>query len=124
MDRFLSETPQTALVREERRTSGKENGIDFKLKANRSPNLRNGRRHDMTITGSNYMVIKVETETGKVVEVADENGKPATKMDPKEVQEIYNSKNGFRHVGVVLHAHQSPGCVYYSYGGWVYRICR
>jgi hypothetical protein len=70
------------------------------------------------------MIITVETDTGKVVKVVDENGNEGTKIDPKEVQEIYDSKVGFRHVGVILHAHSSPGCVFFVIGGRAFRICR
>jgi len=63
----------------------------------------------MTKGGSKHMKIKVETATGKVVKVVDENGNEATRVDLKELEEIYQSKDGFKYVGSILHAHSSPG---------------
>ncbi|MBE9572831.1 MAG: hypothetical protein IMF11_19580 [Proteobacteria bacterium] len=77
----------------------------------------------MTERGSEHMIITVDTETGKVVNVLDENGKKATPVDPKEVEQIYQSK-GFKYVGVILHAESSPGCSYFFFGGNFFRICR
>ena len=78
----------------------------------------------MTKGGSKNMKIKVETETGKVVKVVDENGNEATPVDPKEIEKIYQSKDGFKYVGSILHAESSPGCSYYFFGGRFFRICR
>jgi hypothetical protein len=79
----------------------------------------------MTAPGSKskYMNIKVETATGNVVEVVDEKGKKATKLSQKGLQQIYQSKKGFRHVGTILHTHSSPGCVILHIGGTALRIC-
>jgi len=77
----------------------------------------------MTKGGSKKMKIKVKTETGEVIEVVDENNKKATKVDPAEIQQIYQSQNGFKFVGLILHAESNPRCVYYVYGGDVYRLC-
>jgi len=63
----------------------------------------------MTKGGSKHMKIKVETETGKVVKVVDENGNEATPVDPNELEKIYQSKGGLKYVGVILHTHSSPG---------------
>jgi len=57
---------------------------------------------------SKHMIITVETKTGKTVKVVDKNDNDATEVDPKEIEEIYNSDAGFKHVGLVLHAHSSP----------------
>ena len=78
----------------------------------------------MTKGGSQHMVITVHTQNGKVISVVDENGNEATKVEPLELQEIEDNKGGFKHVGTVLHAHSSPGCVYFMIGGWWFKICR
>ena len=72
---------------------------------------------------SKHMIITVETKTGKVVKVVDENGNDATEVDPKDIEEIYKSKDGFKYVSTILHAHSSPGCVYISWGGNYYALC-
>ena len=77
----------------------------------------------MTKGGSKHMKMKVETGTGKVVKVVDENGNEATPVDPEEIEKIYQSKDGFKYVGSILHAHSSPGCVYYFIGGYAYKFC-
>ena len=65
----------------------------------------------MTDPGQNseHMIITVETATGKVVKIVDENGRDATPLATQDFDEISLSKGGFQHVGVILHAHSSPG---------------
>ena len=63
----------------------------------------------MTKGGSKHMKITVETTTGNFIEVADEKGNKATPVDPKELEEIYKSEDGFKYVALILHAHSSPG---------------
>ena len=77
----------------------------------------------MTESGSKRMMITLDTETGKVVKVEDENLKEATRVDSKELEGIYQSKDGFKYVGLILHAHSSPGCLYFVLGGWGWKIC-
>ena len=72
---------------------------------------------------SKHMIITVETKTGKTVKIVDENGNHATEVDPKEIEEIYKSKDGFKFVSTILHAHSSPGCVYYFIGGKYFKFC-
>jgi uncharacterized protein Veg len=73
--------------------------------------------------GSKHMKIKLETATGKVVKVEDENGKKATEVTPAEIEQIYQSK-GFKYVGVILHAESSPGCVYViTASGRAVKVC-
>ena len=73
--------------------------------------------------GSKYMIIKLETATGNVVEMVDENGKKAKKVTQKAMQQIYQSKKGFKHVATILHSHSSPGCVYVSMGSLIFKLC-
>ena len=77
----------------------------------------------MTKGGSKQMIITADTETGKVVSVVDENGNQATRVDPKELDKIYESQDGFKFVGTILHAESSPGCFYLILGGWPFKIC-
>jgi len=72
---------------------------------------------------SKHMIITVETKTGKTVKIVDENGNDATEVDPKEIEEIYQSRDGFKHIGSILYTHSSPGCVYLCLGGTCYKIC-
>jgi hypothetical protein len=74
--------------------------------------------------GSKQMIIIVDTETGKIVSVADEKGNEATKVDLDEFEKIYQSPNGFKHISTMLFAHSSPGCIYISIGGRYFKICR
>ena len=76
----------------------------------------------MSKSGSKYMKIKINTETGEVVKIRDENNNKATKVDPTEMEQISQSQ-GFKHVGTILHAHSSPGCIYLIIGGWAWVVC-
>jgi len=78
----------------------------------------------MTKSGSKYFKIKINTDTGEVVKKGDEKGNDATEITQAELQQVYQSKAGVQHVGTILHAHSSPGCVYIVIGGRVFRICR
>ena len=63
----------------------------------------------MTKDGPIEITIKVERATGKLIEARDENNEKAKPVDPKEIERIYNSQDGFRYVATLLHAHSSPG---------------
>jgi hypothetical protein len=76
----------------------------------------------MTKSGSKYMKIKIETETGKVVKIVDEKGKKATKLTPTELQQMYQTQAP-THVGEILHTHSSPGCITVVIGGWAFQLC-
>jgi len=73
--------------------------------------------------GSKYMKIKLETATGNVVKVVDENGKKAKKVTQTALQQIYQSKNGVKHVGTILHTHSSPGCITVVIAGKAFKLC-
>ncbi len=79
----------------------------------------------MTMSGSKSQraIITVETETGNVAKVVDENGNKATKLTPEELHKIYESQEGLKYVGTILHSHSSPGCIYIIIGGWAFKIC-
>jgi hypothetical protein len=73
--------------------------------------------------GSKYMKIKLEIATGNVVKVVDEKGKKAKKVTQTALQQIYQSKNGVKHVGTILHTHSSPGCITIILGGKAFQLC-
>ncbi len=73
--------------------------------------------------GNKKMKIKVKKATGEIVYVKHENDDAATPVTQQELDQIYQSPEGFKYVGVILHSHSSPGCVYYVMGGWAVKIC-
>ena len=77
----------------------------------------------MTKNGSKQMIITLDTETGKVVSVVDDQGNKPTRVAPEELDKIYHSRDGLRYVGTILYAHSSPGCIYIRFGGEGYKIC-
>lgn len=78
----------------------------------------------MTKGGSEKMKIKIDTETGEVDKIRDENNFEATEMTPEEIQQMYQSPDGPRHIGIILQTHSSPKCMVYCSGGKCYQICR
>lgn len=77
----------------------------------------------MTERGSKQMIIKGDTETGKIISIEDENGSSATKLESQDLDELYEAKDGFKYVGTILWSHESPGCFWVILGGWPFRIC-
>ena len=77
----------------------------------------------MTKKGSKYTKIKIETDTGMLVNVKDENKNKASELTPEELKEIYQNPAGFKYLGVIFHTHSSPGCVIVHIGGKALRIC-
>ncbi len=77
----------------------------------------------MTKSGSKKMKIKVKTQNGKVDPIVDENNNQATELTPEELEEIYQSPDGFKYIGTILYTHSSPGCVVIKIGGKAYKIC-
>ena len=73
--------------------------------------------------GNKKMKIKVKEATGEVVELKHHDGTPGTPVTQEELDQIYQSPEGFKHVGVILHTHSSPGCFYYILGGYAVKIC-
>jgi len=76
-----------------------------------------------TKSGSKYFKIKISTETGEVVEKADESNNPATELTPQELQQIYQNPAGVQHIGEILYTHSSPGCVIIVIRGKAYKVC-
>ena len=66
----------------------------------------------MTQGGKKKMKIKVKKATGEIDAVLHENDDPATPVTEAELQQIYQSPDGFRYVGVILHAVTNPKCTY------------
>jgi len=77
----------------------------------------------MTKGGSKYTKIKIETDTGQLIKITDENGNNATQLTPDDLKEIYQNPAGFRYLGTIFHTHSSPGCVIIHIGGTALRIC-
>jgi hypothetical protein len=63
----------------------------------------------MTKGGSKYMKIKIKTETGEVVKITDEKNVKATQITPAELEQMYQSQAGVKHVATILYTHASPG---------------
>ena len=76
----------------------------------------------MAKSGSKYLKIKIDTETGKIVKKVDGDQDPATPVSQEEINQIYQNQ-GFKHVATILHAHASPGCAYLNIGGWWFKVC-
>ena len=74
--------------------------------------------------GSTKMKIKIKTDTGGVDKITDENNNEATEMTPDEIEQMYQSPDGPKYIGTILHTHSSPGCVVYCSGGKCYMVCR
>ena len=77
----------------------------------------------MTQGGSKYFKIKIDAETGEVVKKGDEKGNAATEITPAALEQLYQNQAGVKHVGTILHAHSSPGCVYIIYRGKCFKVC-
>ena len=77
----------------------------------------------MMQSGPKHMKIKLDVETAKLVKVVDDKEIEAVQVTQAEMDQIYNSPQGFRYVGTILHAKNSPGCMYIKIGGNTYKIC-
>jgi hypothetical protein len=66
--------------------------------------------------GRKQAVITVDVETGEVVSVEPKNGAEISGVLPQEIDQAYRSATGLKFVGLVLHIHSSPGCVYWING--------
>ena len=70
------------------------------------------------------MIITLDVETGRVVSVTNENLTPANDLDCRELGKIYQGKDRLKYVGTIVHAHSSPGCIYFTdLLGFVHEIC-
>ena len=76
-----------------------------------------------TKSGSKYFKIKIDTDTGQVVEKVDGNNNQAKELTPQEIQHLYQNLAP-QHIGTLLFTHSSPGCAYIVIGGRVFRVCR
>ena len=74
-------------------------------------------------SGNKKMKVKVKKATGEVVYVKHENDDDAIQVTQAELDQIYQSPEGFKYVGVMLHATTNPTCIYFILGGWAYKIC-
>lgn len=67
----------------------------------------------MTQDGPVEIILKVERATGTLIQARVKNKDDFETVDPEEIEKIYNSRDGFRYVVTLLHAHSSPGSIYY-----------
>ena len=69
------------------------------------------------------MILKLDRATGTLKEARGKDTKEIIPepVRPEIIERIYKSKNGFRYVVTLLHAHSSPGSIYYwdPVQGWV-----
>ncbi len=75
--------------------------------------------------GSKKIKIKIKTETGEVDQLSDNSDNDATPVSPQELADVYQSPNGFKYVGVILHSVINPRCVYIiTASGRAVKVCR
>ena len=60
-------------------------------------------------SGSRYLKIEISPETGEFVQITDENGEPGTPIDCDELEKMFKSSGGMKHVSTILYAHWRPG---------------
>jgi hypothetical protein len=80
----------------------------------------------MAVGKGKKMKIKVRTDNGKhepVVGIDGPNENQPEELTSEQMEQIYQDP-GFKHVGVILYAKSSPGCVYFVVGGRAFRVCR
>ena len=73
--------------------------------------------------GSKVFKIKWKKLTGEIEEVLHENNNQSDPVPQAELNQIYQSQNGFRYVGTILYTHSSPGCAVVIIGGYARKIC-
>jgi hypothetical protein len=67
----------------------------------------------MTQDGPVEIIFKFDRATGTLIEARGINTEKVEEVDPKEIERIYKGQDGFRYVVTLLHAHSSPGSIYY-----------
>jgi hypothetical protein len=77
----------------------------------------------MTKSGSKYFKLKIDTQTGKVIKKVDEDGNDATEITSAELEQLYQSQAGVKHIATILYTHSSPGCIIVHIGGKIFKIC-
>ena len=81
-----------------------------------------GASNKKTTTGSKYFKLKINTETGEVVDKVDENNKPPKELTPQELHQIYQTKHPI-HIGEILYYQSSPGCIIVIIAGKAFQLC-
>jgi hypothetical protein len=76
----------------------------------------------MSQGGSKYFKLKINTQTGDVVEKEDENKTQATMVPQSEIDSI-SENQGFKFIGVLLQAQTNPTCIYFVHAGTAYKVC-
>ena len=76
----------------------------------------------MTQGDTKKVKLKVKKTGGEIVDVTDISNIPGTPVTQVQLETIYQNQ-GFKHVGVILYAESSPGCYYFVFGGYAFKIC-
>ncbi len=75
-----------------------------------------------TKSGSKYFKLKINTETGEVVEKLDESNQPPEELTPQELHQIYQTKHPIQ-IGEILYYQSSPGCIIVIIAGKAFQLC-
>jgi hypothetical protein len=69
-----------------------------------------------------HLKIWINTETGELIDIKDQDNKPAKKLTPAQLQQIYQNQTPLE-IGKILYTQSSPGCVTVVILGWPFQIC-
>ena len=69
-----------------------------------------------------YVKIRINTETGELIDIKDHNNKLAKKLTPAELQQIMQNQAPLQ-IGEIFYTHSSPGCVIIVMFGSPYLVC-
>ena len=81
-----------------------------------------GASNKKTNSGSKYFKLKINTETGEIVEKVDENNKPPKELSPQELYQIYQTKHPIQ-IAEILYYQSSPGCILVIISGKAFQLC-
>lgn len=74
------------------------------------------------VPAQKLVVITIDVDNGKVLDVEPRNGAVKSDASESEVEQMHRGPNGFRHIGHAHFSHSSPGCVYWWNGRWI-KVC-
>jgi hypothetical protein len=69
-----------------------------------------------------YIKIRINTETGELIDIKDHNNKPGKQLTPAELQQIIQNQSPLE-IGKILYTHSSPGCIIVTILGWPIMVC-
>jgi hypothetical protein len=73
-------------------------------------------------TGSKWIRLKIDTETGAVLEKVGENNQPPEELTPQQLHQIYQTKHPIQ-IGEILYYQSSPGCIIVIIAGKAFQLC-